>query len=39
MAFLNVVGDSLHAAGKAFGVFLYPSMDKAKYVNGLASVD
>ena len=39
VAFLNVVGESLHAAGKVFGVFLYPSMDKAKYVNGLASVD
>ena len=39
MAFLNVVGEALHVAGKVFGVFLYPSMDKAKYINGLASVD
>ena len=39
VAFLNVVGKSLRAAGKVFGVFLYPSMNKAKYINGLASVD
>ena len=37
--FLHVFGEALHAAGKYLGVFLYPSMDKAKYINTLPAVD
>jgi len=38
VAFLNVFADALHAVNKTLGVFLYPDMGKAPYVNG-TSID
>ena len=37
--FLKVFGDALHTANKTLGVFLYPDMGKAKYINPLGKID
>eukprot|EP00658_Telonema_sp_P-2_P000715 TRINITY_DN10261_c0_g1_i4.p3 TRINITY_DN10261_c0_g1~~TRINITY_DN10261_c0_g1_i4.p3 ORF type:complete len:118 (-),score=47.51 TRINITY_DN10261_c0_g1_i4:95-448(-) len=39
VAFLKVFGEALHASNKSLGVFLYPEMGKAKYINDLGAVD
>lgn len=39
VAFIKILGAALHSANLTLGVFLYPSMDKAKYINDIAELD